>query len=190
MAEQLEALQGYVNDMLAVEREIHQAFSRQKHDEGLKEFATAHQLIARIEDTIDRHLVELQRCLERLGTSESALKKAVGSVMGAMAGLYDQVRDDKVSRIVRDDNTALTFAVVCYEMLHTTALAMKDQQTAELALKLLKDYTPLIMGLSDVLPSVIVRELSEEGTIAADESVAREAVRHTREAWSQSAATA
>ena len=60
MAEQqLDILQGYVNDMLAVEKEIHQAFSHQKHDQKPQKFPAAGQLIARIEDTIDRHIEEL-----------------------------------------------------------------------------------------------------------------------------------
>lgn len=191
MAEQLAMLRGYVNDMLAVEREIHQAFSRQKHDQRIKDCASAYQLIARIEDTIDRHLEQLQNCLARLGTDESALKKAVGSVMGVMAGLYDKLRsDDKISRAMRDDYTALNFAIVCYEMLHTTALAMRDQETADLALSLLRDYTPLVVELTETLPEVIVRELSDEGKIVEDLAVADAAARNAREAWNQGAASA
>ena len=190
MSEQMEILQGYVNDMLAVEREIHQAFSRQKHDEHVKSYPAAYQVISRIEDTIDRHLVDLQSCQRRLGTDESVVKTAVGSVLGFAAALYDKVRqDDQVSRMLRDDYTAVSFASVCYQMLHTTALAMRDAQTAELALRHLKSYTPLVVELTNVIPEVLLKELLAEGKIAADQSVAREAVRNTREAWEQAAAT-
>src|SRR5436190_7490896 len=101
MGEQMEILQGYVNDMLAVENEIHQAFRRQKHSSKPSTVdAAAAQLIARIEDTIDRHIADLKTALERIGGSESQLKKAVGAALGAVAGLYDQVRDETVARMV------------------------------------------------------------------------------------------
>ena len=187
MGEQMEILQGYVNDMLAVENELHQAFRRQKHSATPASVnAEAAQLIARIEDTIDRHLVDIKVALERVGGTESQLKKAVGAALGVVAGLYDQVRDEKVSRMVRDDIAALNFAAACYQMLHTTALAMHDQRLADLALKHLEDFTPLIMDLSQVLPAVVLNELAQAGVVAADASVAEEAARNSRNAWTQS----
>jgi hypothetical protein len=187
MSEQMEILQGYVNDMLAVEQEIHQAFRRQKHSDKPMVNPEAAQLIGRIEDTIDTHIAELKRALERLGGSESTLKKAVGAALGAVTGLYDQVRDETVSRMVRDDLAALNFAVACYQMLHTTALAMHDKPLADVALRHLEDFAPLIMDLSDVLPSVVLSELVRSGKVAADQTVAQEATRNTRNAWLQSA---
>jgi ferritin-like metal-binding protein YciE len=180
----MDILQGYVNDMLAVERQLHQALRRHKEHEPLRKFAAAKQLVARIEDTIDRHLVDLEACLRRLGGDDSALKKAVGTFLGFAAGIYDKVRtEDNVSRILRDDHTALNFACVCYQMLHTTALAMKDSQTADLALRNLTDFTALVRDLSDTLPGVLLEELAQQRKIAPDPGIAAEAVRHTREAW-------
>jgi hypothetical protein len=188
-SKQNELLVGYMNDMLAVERELHAVFRRQKEDERVKRYPDTAALLSRIEDTIDHHLESLGRGLEILGGDESMLKKAVGAVLGVAGGLYDKVRpDDKVSRMLRDDNTALTFASVCYQMLHTTALAKKDQATADLALANLKDYTPLVMELADELPRLLVRELADEGKVPADESAAEQAVRNTREAWGEASA--
>ncbi len=187
MTEQMEILQGYVNDMVAVEHEMHQAFRRQKHGETRSSHPASAQLIARIEDTIDAHLVELKRALERLGGSESVLKKAVGVALGTAAGLYNQVRSDRVSTMVRDDLTALNFAVACYQMLHTTALAMHDQPLADTALRHIKDFTPQIMDLSEVLPAAVLSDLMREQKVIADDSVADEARKNTREAWTQGA---
>ena len=185
MAEQqLDILQGYVNDMLAVEKEIHQAFSHQKHDQKPQKFPAAGQLIARIEDTIDRHIEELEQCQQRLGADESALKKAVGAVMGAAAGLYDRIRqDDSVSRMLRDDYAALCFAIVCYEMLHATALAAGKRDIADLALRHLQDYAQLVMSIGDLLPHALVRELAREGKLPDDRDAAARAVENTRKAW-------
>lgn len=190
MASDTKALQGYVNDMLAVETEIHGALRRQKNDERIKSNAVAHQLVSRAEDMIDRHLEGLRTCIERLGGSESLMKKAVGGVLGAAAGVYDKVRTDaSVSRALRDDYTALSFATVCYEMLHTTALAMHQQDTAELALHHIKDIAPFIIDVTELLPQVVVDELSAEGNGTIDRTVAPQAARNTLEAWNSASAS-
>ena len=177
-------LSGYVNDMLAVEREIHQAVSRQKHDERVKRFPAVSLLIDSIEETIDTHIERVADALARLGASESALKKAVGTVLGIVGGIYDKVRqDDKVSRLVRDDYAALSFAVVCYQMLHTTALALGDQRVADMALRHLENYAAAIMRIGEVIPSLVIQELSTEGRIPADQKIAEEAGRYVRDAW-------
>jgi len=51
MTERGEIIQGYVNDMLAVEREAHAALSRQKHDATVKHYAEASRVIDSIEET-------------------------------------------------------------------------------------------------------------------------------------------
>lgn len=190
MASDTKALQGYVNDMLAVETEIHGALRRQKNDGRIKSNAMAHQLVSRAEDMIDRHLASLRSCIERLGGSESLMKKAVGGVLGAAAGIYDKVRSDaSVSRALRDDYTALSFATVCYEMLHTTALAMRQKDMAELALHHMKDIAPFIVDVTELLPQVVVDELSAQGNGTIDRSVAAEAARNTLQAWNSAAAS-
>ena len=177
-------LADYMNDMLAVEREIHQAVSRQKHEEHVKRFPAVAVLIGSIEQTIDRHIEKVSETLTRFGASESALKRVVGTVLGIVTGIYGKVRpDDKVTSLLRDDYAALSFAVVCYQMLHTTALALGDEQVAEIALRNLEDYAAAIMRIGEIVPPLVVQELASEGKIAADQRVAEEAVRHVRDAW-------
>ena len=185
----MSTLQAYANDMLAVEREVHAALDLQSMDDTVKRHPAATQLVARTKEVVERHITELQQVLQRLGTRESVVKKAVGAALGVAAGLYARVRpDDQVSRMLRDDYTALTFTCVCYEMLHVTSLALKDAPLADLALAHLRDLTPIVMDLGDLLPGVVVDELAAEGKIGQDRSVVEQSVRNVRDAWSQSAA--
>src|SRR5262249_29830527 len=108
-------LRGDVGDMLAVERQVHAAFRRHKEERTVRTFPEALAELERIEDRVDRHIANLERMLERLGEKESVVKSAVGVVRGAVAGMYDKVRDERVSRMLRDDYTLLCFACVCYE---------------------------------------------------------------------------
>jgi hypothetical protein len=184
-------LQAYVSDMMAVETELHEAFRRQKHSETVKRVPAAASVIGRAEDTIDQHLAALRTCLHRLGSDEPTLKNAVTGVMGAAAGIIDKLRGDSpVSRTLRDDYSAICFATVCYEMLHTTALAMRDSETADLALRHLADYAPVVMEMTETMPQVLVAELSAGGKISPDSDVAATAVRNTRQAWQQASSHA
>jgi hypothetical protein len=179
----MDIIREHVGDMLAVEQELHQMFRNAKEDSALARFPAARALLQRIEDTTDRNLSAVQACMKRLG-GESPLKKAVGAALGAASGLWQRVRQsDSASRILRDGYGGLNFAIVCYEMLHTTALAVADTRTAEMALGHLKAYAPLVVELSDTIPQVVIDELAAEGKVVRDSEVAREAVRNAREAW-------
>ena len=179
-----ELLRGHLSDMLAVENEMHAAFRRQEKDGRLRADDGAQRLVSHVEETIDRHLEALRKCLEDVGGKESALKKALGSVLGAAAGVYDGMRsDDPISRNLRDDYIALSTASICYEMLHATALAADKQEIAELALRHLQDYAQLVMSIGDLLPHSLVRELAREGKLPDNRDAAARAVANTRKAW-------
>jgi len=179
-----ELLRDYVRDMLAVENEMHAAFRRQEKDGRLRADDGAQRLVAHVEGTIDRHLEALRSCLEEAGGKESTLKKALGSVLGAAAGVYDGMRsDDPISRNLRDDYIALSTASICYEMLHATALAAGKEPVADLALRHLQDYAQLVMAIGELLPHALVKELSREGKLPDNREAAARAVENTRKAW-------
>jgi hypothetical protein len=185
MSERQETLQQYVSDMLALERHIHEAIRRQRDDENVRRHVEAHTLISRIEALLDEHIEHLERHVQSLGGEPMApVKNAVTAVAGVAAGLYDKVRSEAVSKMLRDDYTAMGLAAISYTMLHTTGLAMTDHQTADLALRHLYHWTPLIVEISEIIPLVVVRELADDGAMLSPQ-VGQEAVRNTQQAWSR-----
>jgi ferritin-like metal-binding protein YciE len=177
-------LQAYVNDMYAVEKHTMEAVERQLENKDVQKKQPAHQLIQRIHSTLKQHLSALESRLDQLG-GRSVVKSAVASVSGAVAGAYDHVRTETVSSMLRDDYTALSMSAIAYTMLHTTALSLHDQATATLALKHLKNITPLITEISKVIPTLVVQDVHDD-VDTADLSVAPQAVRNTQEAWDAS----
>src|SRR5215208_4045524 len=176
MPEAKENLRPYVADMAAVEKHIIEAIERQLGDDDTKKFPEALQLLRRIEGTLTRHVQALESHIESFpgGGIATTVKETVTGVLGVFAGLYDKVRKEPISRALRDDYTALNLAAVSYTMLHTSALALHHQPTADLALRNLRDLAPLIMEINEVVPQVVVRELTEEGK-AYDASLAQRA---------------
>lgn len=181
-----EILQDYVSDMLGVEKHTLESIERQTRDDRVKEYEEAYELLMKIQTTLTMHTIALERYLSSInGGPESLLKKAAASAMGAMAGLYSKVRPgDPVARDLRDDYTALSLAAISYTMLHTTGQALNDSRIAELALKHLNELTPLIAGLSRIIPKIVAEELSKQGKLAFP-AAGQEAVANTQKAWSR-----
>lgn len=185
MADNRDALRPYIADMAAVEKHILEALERQHKDDDIRQFPNAHQFIDRTMAILRQHVQALETHLQGFsgGGAAATVKEAVTGVLGAIAGMYDKVRKDTASRALRDDYTALSLAVVSYTMLHTTALGLRQGATAEIALRHLKDLTPLQVELSQILPAIVLRELSFEG-YDVEPGLAQNAVRNTQEAWS------
>jgi ferritin-like metal-binding protein YciE len=185
MSERQDTLQQYVSDMLAVERHILPAIENQSQDDRMARHPEARRLVNKLEATIRTHINGLEQHLENLGGDPaSPVKSAVTAILGAAATLIEKVRTNPVSKNLRDDYTVLNLAAVSYTMLHTTGQALQDQQTADIAANFLRDYTPLITEINEVIPEVVVSELRDE-TEVLDAGAAERAVERTQEAWSR-----
>ena len=124
----------------------------------------------------------MQTQVTRLGSETGAtIKQAVSAALGAAAGLYDKVRKDPVSRIMRDNYTALAMSTISYTQLHTTGLAFGDQTVADLALRHLEALTPLVMQINQVMPGIVTEELKDDGSV--NTGAASEATENTQQAW-------
>jgi ferritin-like metal-binding protein YciE len=183
MSDRLDLLQKYVGDMHATEKHILEAIERQAESDEAAAQPDAQDFFNRTVAVLREHTSHLDRHLETLGGSASStVKDAVTGALGFAAGLIDQVRDQAVSKMLRDDYTALNMACVSYTMLHTTALALNDSKTAEIALLHLKHLTPLVTEINKLTPLVVVRELMDDAD-AVDGSAGERAVSNTQEAW-------
>jgi hypothetical protein len=179
-------LNDYVTDMAAVETHIHDAVERQLGSDDTQKHPDAVRVLSTLRSTLQGHVRALEAYNDRTedGGVKEALKDAVAGALGVAAGFYDQIRTtDKVSRMVRDSYTATSLAAISYHMLYTTALGLKADDLAALALRNLKELTPVLVDLSKVVCHVVAQELTDEGR-AIDPTVADEAVRATQEAWS------
>jgi len=183
MTERQDSLQQYVSDMLAVERHILPAFENQSKDDRYAKYPEARSLVNKIEAINRSHIDGLEQHLKYLGGDPaSPIKSAVTSALGVAATMIEKVRPDPVSKNLRDDYTVLNLTAVSYTMLHTAGQALMDEQTADLSANFLRDYTPLIAEINEVIPEVVVSELRDETEIL-DADAAKRAIKRTQEAW-------
>lgn len=164
--EKMDLLQSYTADQLAVIRHIIMAVDRQVQTDKVRNNSEVSELLTRVKFALDKQRDDLTLHLEReMGGKgvEGAAKNALTSATGFFAGLYSSVRNDTISRMIRDDCAALNFACLCYSMLYATATAFEVQKTATVATTHLHELTPLVVELNKALPGVVVDELSEDG---------------------------
>ena len=181
-------LQTYVNDMHGLHRHIYQALTHQAADERVQHESPALDIVQKLHAFYGRHVELTEAQVQRLGSGLGAgFKEAVTGALGVAAGLYDKVRKDPVSRMLRDDYVASSMASVSLTMLQTTGLAFKDHQVAAYSESALKELTPLIMRLTEVIPAVVARELKQDSP-EVDVAVSVHPVQTAREAWDQSPA--
>jgi ferritin-like metal-binding protein YciE len=185
MEERMDILQNYVSDMLAVEQHIHQAVRQQEKDGSTQRYPLAASLISRAEALLDDHIAALESHLEQIGGDPKApVKEAVTAVLGVGAGIIDKLRTKQVSKMLRDDYTAFSLAAISYHMLHTTALGLHSQSTADLAERHLMNWTPIITEISHMIHEVVAQELQDEGH-PVDTSMAMQSAQTMHQAWQQ-----
>ena len=159
----VETVTKYLGDQHALESHILQAIDKQE-----RLLATGHpaayETIRTIRDTLQMHLDALQERLQELGGSPThPVKEAVAAVAGIAAGLYDKVRNEEASKDLRDDYTALSHSVIAYTMLHTTALAFGDKETARLCARHLADNARFVKDIQTAMPGLVIEEYRQDG---------------------------
>lgn len=186
MSERIDTIQKHTADQLALQKHILEALSHQRDSTKLKKMPEANELVIKIGRTLERHAQELEEMASTYDASQSMLKKLVSQAFGNVAGLYDQVRDQQVSRMLRDNYTALSLASMGYTAYHAFGLAVNEDRIADLSLRHLKDLTPLLVEISKRLPSVVVDETKNDHDFPVDVNAAAQAVDNTQEAWAPS----
>lgn len=177
----------YVSDMLALERHIRIPFDTQKNDSDFNEYADSAQLVTRLAEMSDTHIEQLKAALSDLGGQEiSPIKSAVAEVEGVVAGAIDKIRKTKVSKALRDDYTALALCCAGYSALLATANGMGDSRIADLAERMLSDYSQLVMEIGETLPLVVVTELRAIG-LDVQTATAQTSRERIQKAWSSGA---
>ena len=174
----------YLSDMLALERHIAAPIESQVNSKDHQEYAEAMAIFQKLKSVTANHITALDAQLSaKGGSAASGIKSAWSALLGSGAAAVNQVRKTKVSKSLRDDYTALGLSAISYTMLHTTALGLGDQATAQLAKRNLDDITPIIVEISQVMPKVVLQELQEDGETV-QISAAELSKQQTADSWS------
>jgi ferritin-like metal-binding protein YciE len=179
------AIADWVGDIVNIESHIEEALDRQLNlKPGTQDVAQA---IQHFHDTVRASKYRAQDYQKSLGkTKGGGLQETAADLLGKAAGLIDKVRKDTVTKALRDDYVAFNLAAVGYTLLHTTALALKDQRAVEFAEKGLETYAGLVQRVNSVLPQATIDDLVKNDEVpVADASVAAQARATIDRVWKQ-----
>jgi hypothetical protein len=179
-----EILTTYLGDILATQNHLLQMLQQQVDDPRIMTYADVQELLPSIKASLGRRTLALEQRLNAFGGSVSAdLKEAFTAATGFAAGMLGRIRPHSASKALRDDYVLLSACSIGYEMLYATALAVRDPVTAELSLEHFKEITPMIVRLSEIIPGIVVQELTHDvpGIDAGAAPIARQ---NTQRAWS------
>jgi hypothetical protein len=183
MGSKEETVKHYLGDMIAVERYITEAAAQQLERGRYAGQPEAALLVQRVKDVTGQHLEALAVHVERLGGGEPsrAIKESVTGAIGSVVDLFQQLRSEQVSKMLRDHYTALSLTKISYVTLHTTALALDQRSVADQALKNMGDIIPLLQELETDIVKVTAYDI-RNSVAEADISIVEDAARNVREA--------
>jgi len=161
----------YVEDMHSLLSHGLQPLEAQSKASQMKDHPEAQRFVQEAQRTLQGQVDRLNARLKSLGTSPTtAVQDAAAVVAGAVAGLYNQVRTEAISKSVRDDYTFLGACSVAYLMLMSTARSLGDHETEELAEQGYRESARLVMEIDHFMPTLVVQEMKADGLPASDVS--------------------
>lgn len=177
-----DAINSYITDMLSLEEHIDKAVRGQLED--LEAYPEVSRELKQILRTVEHHVSDLKGLADRRNARgpTDAIKRAGSTLLGLGAAAIDLIRNEGLPKNLRDDYTAFSLASIGYVMLHTTALALDDQEVADLSQQHFTDYAGAVSLLHTIVPGAVIRFLKEEGLLVR-EDVLPEISRTIEEIW-------
>ncbi len=177
----MKKLNTYVNDFMTYNRHLLSAVRSQKTSDALTN-PKAVSLLQDLDIAITNQINELEKFDDLIDDSTKGdVKDKIASVFGSIAGNIDTLRNDPISKMLRDDYAALSMLASGYTMLHTAALTYEKDELAEFAQKSLERIAQLITETSKVIPFVVADELSGDNQNANE--IAEKSLEITQKAW-------
>ena len=177
-------LKQHLSEQIALEEDLYRIIQEQIVEIDEARFADAKSLLARTGQTLETHFTPLNELLDKLELDAVAARtRAVGSNGGGFKNPLERVVARKpISKILRDDYSALNLITISISQLHTAALVLESKDVARVALKHLENLAPLVVRLGELVPQVVAREL-RNGSEESDPEIAQTALKNIRLAW-------
>lgn len=173
---QTDKLNKYSSELYTLIKHTQSAVNTQKTSDKV-----THSKAADLLHELDRALSEQLRTFEGFEdliqeSNLNSVKEKLASFSGAIAGAIDTQREDTVSKMLRDNYTALGMIASGYTMLHTLALGTGSNELASFTKESLTTIAGMVTEVSRILPHVVASELNME-------EIAEQAEEETQECW-------
>ena len=173
----------YASDMAMVDAEIEAKLDRQiKIDSGNPD---AERAIQRFHDDVRDQRDAMRALLASYDHELSTLRDTGAGLIGKVEGAVSQIRSESLSKALRDDYTSFGLGSVGYTMLYTTARAAKADEVATLARKGMETYATAIQTIAEMIPNVVLSELSTTWEQTLPSNVIDDVHKTTSDVWAE-----
>ena len=162
---QRELLLAWLNDAYGMELGIAEVLERHAASAADHPHLQAG-LLQHLEQT-RQHAELVKGCVERLGGETSAVKSGMATLGGAMQGMMAKLASDELIKDALQDYGTEHFEIACYTSLRTAATAIGDEQTAQVADRILQDEVMMAEQLLKLIPSITNEMMVTQETSAA-----------------------
>ena len=179
-----QVLEHQLREQLALEEHLCRTIEEQITGIDEVSFADAKNLLRKTSLVLATHFASLNALLDRVEQTALTARNLVvaGNGVGPVTAMEREQKKRQISKILRDDYSALNLVTMSNALLHTTALALESGEVAALALKHLENLAPLVVQMGALVPEVVARELHAESSTI-DLSVAKTALKNMQLAW-------
>jgi ferritin-like metal-binding protein YciE len=154
----------WLGDIVALESHVEEAMDRQlelKVDDAALTAA-----VKRFHDSVRASKQRAVAYQQQYGsTAGNPVIKVGSNLLGKAAGMIDKIRNDSISKSIRDDYTAYNHVAIAYTMLHTTSMALGDQATQDFAEQGLRTYASLVQEVNHIIPQAVVHDLKNNDDV-------------------------
>ncbi len=179
-------LSSWIQDALTAERFVQSSTAHLLTHEVLAADAQAALLMRLLNERAGAHVEEIARLQDDRDESPSAIRGALAAGLGATLGFVERLPSRDLAQIVRDVYVALNYTAGCYHVLYTRAKLLGRGAAAELALRHLREYTPVVRQLSHLMAWASALDLPPDRWQGSP--VMKEIVDTLLESWSPDAA--
>ncbi|GEM_PF-3119370 len=183
-------LKKYLEEQIGLEENLFKVIEQQIAEIDDTEFADAKRLLTETKQVLERHYVPLNKALDQLEKdADIAIRNAADNNghnghngHNPDSSFIQNKKRRLISRLLRDNYSALNLVTMGNTLLYTTALALGCQEVASIALKHLENLAPLVVKIGELLPDVATRELRSESA-EVDLAIAQLALKNTQAVW-------
>lgn len=176
MGSKEDTIKRYLADMLTLERYVKDAAESQLNKNRFAEYPEARGAVQKLRTTAQQHIERIEQEMRPYGSEPTrGIKEMVAGAAGSVVELFQRLRTEQESKMIRDHYTVLSLMRMGYIALHTTGLALQQPQISGMALRHLSDFSPFVPELEDAMVKMVPHELREE-TDDVEEGVVEKAV--------------
>ncbi len=176
-----EILIQHISEQIALEEHLYKLMGDQIELMSESEFEEARNTLRKICEILERHFVPLNELLNKLELGSNN-KAVIGNGISHGHSYDHKHPGQNISRMLRDDYSALNKVTMSNTLLHTMALALDSEEIANVALKHLENLTPFVVKIGELVPEVVTKELAALSSTI-NLLAAQTALKNTKDAW-------